>query len=282
MRQNDGLILIDLLRLHDDTQLTSCLNGIAAGHAWEGFRNIFELRESLDIVFQCLSAGTRTGSGDRISRSDQYRLDTSRLCIPMMGSNGIDDLRRFMIFLSELHAEFYMRPLLFPIDSLAYIMKQPRSSGKLYIGSHFSRQNAGEIGGINAVLQDILPIAGTILQTAKRLDQFRIHTADAAFHDSLFTGFTDRLIHFFLRLCHDLFDAGRMDTAILDKTFQRKTRDFTADRIKARQDDSFRSIINDEIDAGQRFDGTDISAFTTNDASLHLFIRKSHDGNCGL
>lgn len=34
MRQNDGLILIDLLRLHDDTQLTSCLNGIAAGHAF--------------------------------------------------------------------------------------------------------------------------------------------------------------------------------------------------------------------------------------------------------
>ena len=123
MRQNDGLILIDLLRLHDDTQLTSCLNGIAAGHAWEGFRNIFELRESFDIVFQCLSTGTRTGSGDRISRSDQYRLDTSRLCIPMMGSNGIDDLRRFMVFLSELHAEFYMRPLLFPIDSLADIME---------------------------------------------------------------------------------------------------------------------------------------------------------------
>ena len=66
------------------------------------------------------------------------------------------------------------------------------------------------------------------------------------------------------------------------KTFQRKTRDFTADRIKARQDDRFRSIINDEIDAGQRFDGTDISAFTTNDASLHLFVRKSHDGNRGL
>ena len=200
----------------------------------------------------------------------------------MMRRNGIDDLRRFMIFLCELDTEFHMRTFLLPIDSLADIMEQTGSSGKLYIGSHFSRQNAGEIGGIDAMLQDILPIAGTILQTAERLDEFRIHAANAAFHDSLFTGFTDRFIHFFLRLRNDFFDAGRMDTAILDKTFQRKTRDFTADRIKARQDDGLWGIIDDKIDAGQRFDGTDISAFTTNDASLHLFVRKSHDGNRGL
>ena len=71
-----------------------------------------------------------------------------------------------------------------------------------------------------------------------------------------------------------------MDTAIGNQFFQSNAGDFTAYGIKARQDDRFRRIVDDEIDAGQRFNSPDIASFTADDAAFHFIVQQGNDRYC--
>ena len=158
-------------------------------------------------------------------------------------------------------------------------MEKTGPFGQIHIGTDFSGHNPGKVGSINAVLQYILSITGPIFQAAQNFNKVRMDAADTAFHDSLFAGFPDSLVYIFLCLGHHFFNPGRMDTAIFDEAFQRQPCHFTANRIKAGQDDCFRRIIDDEIHAGQGFQCPNIPAFPSDDAALHFFIGQGNYGN---
>ena len=70
-----------------------------------------------------------------------------------------------------------------------------------------------------------------------------------------------------------------MDTSIYDQLFKGDSCDLASHRVKPREDNCFRSIIDDKIDAGHCLDRADISSFTTDDPSLHLIVRKLNDRN---
>ena len=102
----------------------------------------------------------------------------------------------------------------------------------------------------------------------------------AGFEHSLFAGFSDLVFDFFFCLLNAFFNARGVDTAVGDELFNGQTGDFTAYRIKSRNDDGFRRIINDEINARRRFKGADIAALAADDAALHIVIGQIDNGNC--
>ena len=123
------------------------------------------------------------------------------------------------------------------------------------------------------MLQHILSIGSTILQTAKNLNQIRIHSADAALHNCLLACFPDFLFNVFLCFCNHFFDSCRMDASVFYKALKSKTGNFPADWIEAGKDNSLRRIINNKIYAGN------ISSFAAYDTAFHFFIRKRHYRN---
>ena len=132
------------------------------------------------------------------------------------------------------------------------------------------------------MLQRILTVGRAIFQLTQRFDNFRMNVANPDFIHCRFAGFTDRMIHFLLRFLIELFDTSGMNTPINDELLQGDTRFFTTYRIKARQDNSLRRIIDNQVHTGHLFKGTNIAPFSSDDASLHFVIRQRNHRDCAF
>jgi len=115
------------------------------------------------------------------------------------------------------------------------------------------------------------------MHSTEQFDEIGVHAADAGFKDGFVAHVADELIDFNSGFFDDFFDSGRMDTSVRNQGFNGFFGDFATDGVKSREDDGFRRIIDDQIDAGHGFDGANITAFTTDDAALHFVIGKVDD-----
>ena len=100
---------------------------------------------------------------------------------------------------------------------------------------------------------------------------------NANVHSCILTIFTNLRFYFFLSFLNHLFDSGRMDTSIYDQFLKSYPRNLTTNRIKGRQYNCFRCIINNKIYTCKCLKGTDITPFTTDNSSLHLIAWKLND-----
>ena len=101
-----------------------------------------------------------------------------------------------------------------------------------------------------------------------------------------FTCFKNLVIKLFLYLFYHLFNSCRVDSAVCNQLMQSKTRNFSAYRVKCREEDCLRSIIYHNLNSGGSLKGTDVSTLTANDSTLNLIIVYVEDGygilNCNL
>ena len=70
-----------------------------------------------------------------------------------------------------------------------------------------------------------------------------------------------------------------MNTSVLNQLVQSQAGDFTANRIKAGQDDGFRRVIYNDFNTGSRFQSTDITSFATDDTTFDLIRFDMEDGD---
>ena len=73
-----------------------------------------------------------------------------------------------------------------------------------------------------------------------------------------------------------------MDAAVGDQALHGDAGDLAPHRVEARQGDGLGGIVDDEIHAGQRLDGADVSALAADDTALHLIVGQRHHRDCGL
>ena len=106
-----------------------------------------------------------------------------------------------------------------------------------------------------------------------------METVDAGLEHGPFAFRLDGGVDFLLGLGDHFLDAGRMDTSVLDQFFQSDAGHLTADGIEAGYGNGLRSVVDDQITAGELFDASDVSSFTSDDASLHFVIGKLNDGD---
>ena len=66
----------------------------------------------------------------------------------------------------------------------------------------------------------------------------------------LLAGFLNLLLNLFLSLFHHLFNTGRMNTTIVDELFQCNAGNLAAHGVKAGNNYSLGSIVNNQIDTG--------------------------------
>ena len=201
----------------------------------------------------------------------------------MVGLDGVDDLFLLLVLPGEFHAQLHMGALHLMIDGLAQIVKQTGPLGSLHIGTQLGGHHAGNVGHLDGVLQNVLAIAGAVMETAQHLHQLGVEVADAALeHGALALGL-DGGLHLTAGLLHHFLDMGGMDTAVSDQLFQCQPGDLPADRLEAGDGDGLRCIVDDEIHTGQSLDGTDVAALAADDTALHLVIGQGNhtDGQLG-
>jgi hypothetical protein len=77
-------------------------------------------------------------------------------------------------------------------------------------------------------------------------------------------------------------DAGRMDAAIGNQLRQGHASGLSPYRVKARQQYGLRRVVDHHIHSGHLLKGSNITAFSTDDSTLHVVARKVHRRNHGL
>ena len=99
-----------------------------------------------------------------------------------------------------------------------------------------------------------------------------MQTVDTQVDCCTFTGFDNFFFHLFAYFRHYLFNTGRVDTSVGYQLMESQTGYFTANRVESRKNNRFRSIVNNDFNAGSSFQCTDIATFTSDNTSFD-FIR---------
>ena len=171
----------------------------------------------------------------------------------MMSQNSVDNQIGLAELLGNFATNFHMGAFHFVVNSLANIMQKTCTLSQNYIHTQLGCHYTSQICYLNRVIQHVLAIAGAIAQTAQKLNQLRMQTVHAHSKGCLLACFLNLLLNLFLSLLHHLFNTGRMDTSIVDELLQSNTSHLTANGVEAGNDYCFRSIVNDQINAGQGF-----------------------------
>src|SRR5207237_390860 len=70
------------------------------------------------------------------------------------------------------------------------------------------------------------------------------------------------------RLRDHLLDPRRVDPAIDEQTLEGALRDLAADRIESRDDDGFRRVVDDQVDAREGLERSDVATLAADDPAL--------------
>src|SRR5690554_506023 len=132
------------------------------------------------------------------------------------------------------------------------------------------------------MLQDILSIAGSIVEPSNILHQLGMQAVNANFKGCLITLLADDAFDFLPRLLYHFLDAGRMDSSILNQLLQSKTGNLPPDGIESRQNHSLWSIVDDQVDTCERLQCPDVATFASDDAAFHLVVGQSNHRNSCL
>jgi hypothetical protein len=76
-----------------------------------------------------------------------------------------------------------------------------------------------------------------------------------------------------------LLDPGRVDPAVLDQLLERRPRHLASEPVEGGEDDGLRRVVDDEVDAGEVLERTDVAALPADDAALHVVGRQRDDGD---
>ena len=200
-----------------------------------------------------------------------------------MRGNGIAYHATHAVALRDVAADQGVRSLHLVVDGLTDVVQQAALLGLVDVGPDLGRKHRRQMRRLDRVVQDVLAVAGPILEPAQQLDQLRVQARHA--------GVVRRLL---ARLAHDdldlgaalgdsLLDPARMDASVGDELGECHARHFAADRVEAREDHRLGRVVDDQVHAGSLLERADVAALTADDATLHLLRGQGdhRDGRLG-
>ena len=99
-----------------------------------------------------------------------------------------------------------MRTFNFMVDSLADIVQQSSSFGLLDIDAKLSGHNATEERNLQGVLQNILPVRGSITQTTNQFNNLWMDAMNTDIKGGLLSRLADRALNLLLSLLDHLLN----------------------------------------------------------------------------
>ena len=277
--QKQHRVVRNLIRVDDDADLASGLNGVRAGNAGRFVGDALQLFKTLDIVFEIFAARAGAGGRNSVRRLNEAGDHGLGFHVAVVRFNRVDDAGRFLVLLGEVYTDLDMAALDLVVDRLADIMQQAGAAGGDRIEPKLARHHAGDMRDLDRVHQHVLTIAGTVTQTAENLDEFGVDAMYAGFKRGAFAFGFDDLIDLAAGLFNHFLNAGGMDPSIHNQLFERQTRDLASYRVEGGKGDRFGGVVYDKVNTSQRFEGADVAALSANDAALHFVVGQRHNGH---
>src|SRR5690606_37488911 len=251
LHQEVGLAIVDLIRLDHDADFPAGLDGVGLFHAFEGIRYLFQGAETLDVRLQGLPPGPGPGGAQGVGGGDQHRFDGFRLIVAVVARHGVHHFRRLAVLLQQFDADGQVAAFHLVVHSLANIMEQSGPAGNRHVGPQLHGHEAGQVGDLLGVLEDVLAVAGPEVETPQQVDQFGVEPVHPHVVHGLLTRFADALLHFPFGLLVHLLDAGRVNAPVGHQLGQGDAGLLPADGVEAGQHHGLGRIIDDQVNAGQ-------------------------------
>src|SRR5690606_18369649 len=137
--------------------------------------------------------------------------------VKMMGFDGVDDFPGFAVLPSNLYAQLEVGSFHVTINGFADVVKQSGTLADFHIGTQFSRHDCGKICYVTAVIENVLPVTGSIPESAQQAENFVVKLMDSQLESNLLALLSQVLLHVALNAGHYLFNARWMNSAILDQ-----------------------------------------------------------------
>jgi hypothetical protein len=155
-------------------------------------------------------------------------------------------------------------------EHLAHVMEQAPPLGQCLVEVQLGRHGAGQPGYLLRMIQDVLPVRSPVAHASDQLDQFRMQAVYSGIIGGLFSQLDQLTVQLRLDLLNDLLDPARVNATVGDQRLQRPAGDFPSDWVEARDDDGIRGIVDDDVHAGGRLEGPDVTPLASDDPALHL------------
>ena len=146
---------------------------------------------------------------------------------------------------------------------------------RLQLGGH----DPAQVDDLERVLEDVLAVARSIPQAPQHSYELLVELAAVGLEDRLLPGLQHVLLELGLRLVVHLLDPRGMDAPVLDQLLERHSGDLPPEGVERREDDGVRSVVDDEVDAGEVLERPDVSAFPPDDPSFEIVRRELDDGH---
>src|SRR5215831_4175098 len=270
VREQDGTVVVDLLRLDDHADLAARLERVDLLHPVVPRGDLLERLEPLDVLLEALAARAGPRRRDGVRRDHEDRFDRLRLDLVVVGLDRVHDRGRLAIPACVLCREQRVRAFDLVCERLPDVVQERCALSRLHARLQLRRHDPREMDDLERVLEDVLPVAGAVAEPSEDLDELLVDVAAVRLEDGLLAGLADEVVDLGLRLVVHLLDPRGMDAAVLDQLAQRQLRDLAADPVERRQDDGLRRVVDDHVHPGQVLESADIAAFPPDDPALHV------------
>ena len=200
----------------------------------------------------------------------------------MVRLDGVDDDGILLELPGKIGAQLNVAALYLVVNGLAQIMEQSGALRHGHVNAQLGGHQAGNVGDLNGVVQNVLTIGGAVLLTAQNLHQLGVQVVHAGFVAGAFTLFPDGAVNLLAGLLHHVLNAGGVNPPVRNELFQRQPGDLPADGIKAGDGDGFRRVVDNQVNAGNGFQGADVPALPADNPALHLVVGQGDHGDGGL
>src|ERR1044071_2203181 len=278
-RQPDRLLVGDLLGVDDDAKLAPRLNREALRHAVHRVRDRLEALETVHVILENLAARAGPCGRERVGGVDEHGLDGRRIVVAVMALHRVNDFAALAVFLEHLASELEVCAFHLAIDRFADVVQQTTAFRNRVVDAELDGHERRELRDFERMHEHVLSVRRAIAQTPEKLENLGIDVGEAEGECGGFAFLEQLLVKFLTNLLDQLFDARRMDAAVLHQAFEGDARDLAANRIEARENDGFGSVVDDEIDAGRELERADVASLASDDASLHVLARQVDDGD---
>ena len=182
----------------------------------------------------------------------------------MVRSDSLSHFWRFLPLPNDVSPNQGVGAFRLEVHRFADVVKQPSLLGNFNIGPYLSSHHTGKKGNLYTVHQDVLPIAKAVFESPQQLDKLRGQTMYSRLARCLLSLGPDSCLDLISCPLHHLLNASGMNPTVQDKPLQCNTSNLPPHWIEARESNRFRGIINDQIDPGSMFQGSNVTPLPSN------------------
>lgn len=194
----EGLEVVDVFGVDDDTDFTAGLDGVGFIDAFEGGGGVFKFGEAFNVGVEGFFAGAGAGTADGVGGLDDDVFDCFEGDVFMMGGDSVDDAFVNFEFFEDFLADGGVAAFDFVVDGFADVVEEAGFAGDVYVGTEFGGEGGGEEGDFDGVFEDVLAVGGAEAQPAHEFNEVWVEAGDAGLVDGFFTEFFDDGVDFFL------------------------------------------------------------------------------------